>query len=88
VPTINVHQAKTQLSKLLQRVAAGEEITIANRGIPVARLVPLEHARTRRQLGMERERLRISDNFDAPLPTNLLASFLAAEKGGKKRGGR
>lgn len=85
---INIHEAKTQLSNLLQRVAAGEEIIIANRGVPVARLVPLEHARTRRQLGIERERVRISDNFDAPLPAKLLAGFLAAEKGGKRRGGR
>ncbi len=88
MPTINIHQAKTHLSQLLQRVAAGEEITIANRGVPVARLVPLEHAGTRRQLGIERDRVRISEDFDAPLPAKLLASFLAAEKGWKKRGRR
>jgi prevent-host-death family protein len=86
MPTVNIHQAKTQLSHLLQRVAAGEEITIANRGVPVARLVPLEHARTRRQLGIERERVRISDKFDDPLPPKLLAGFLPAEKGRRIRG--
>ena len=85
---MNIHEAKTQLSKLLQRVAAGEEITIANRGVPIARLVPLEHASTRRELGIEREHIRISDNFDAPLPPKLLVAFAAREKGRKTRGGR
>jgi prevent-host-death family protein len=85
---VNIHEAKTQLSKLLQRVAAGEEITIANRGVPIARLVPLEHASTRRELGIEREHIRISDNFDAPLPPKLLVAFAAREKGRKTRGGR
>ncbi len=85
---VNIHEAKTQLSSLLQRVAAGEEITIANRGVPVARLVPLEQASTRRQLGIERERVRIADDFDAPLPPKLLAGFLTAKKGRKTQGGR
>ena len=85
---MNIHEAKTQLSSLLQRVAAGEEITIANRGVPVARLVRLENAGTRRQLGLERERIRIADDFDAPLPPKLLAGFLAEKKGRKTRGGR
>ncbi len=64
---VNIHEAKTQLSRLLQRVAEGEEITIAHRGVPVARLVPLEHKSIRRQLGLERDRVRISENFDAPM---------------------
>ncbi len=85
---MNIHEAKTQLSSLLQRVAAGEEITIANRGVPVARLVRLAQASTRRQLGIERERVRIADDFDAPLPSKLLAGFLVAKKGRKTRGGR
>jgi prevent-host-death family protein len=88
VPTINIHQAKTQLSHLLQRVAAGEEITIANRGVPVARLVPLEHTGGRRRLGIEHDRVWISDNFDEPLPPKLLAGFLAGRKGKKNRSGR
>ena len=85
---VNIYQAKTQLSNLLQRVAAGEEITIANRGIPVARLVPLKQATTRRQLGIERERIRIARDFDAPLPSRLLAGFIASKKGQKTQGGR
>ena len=85
---VNIHEAKTQLSSLLERVAAGEEITIANRGVPVARLVPLEQASARQQLGIECERLRIADDFDEPLPPEVLAGFLAAEKRKKTRGGR
>ncbi|MGH8403023.1 MAG: type II toxin-antitoxin system Phd/YefM family antitoxin, partial [Gammaproteobacteria bacterium] len=50
---VNVHEAKTHLSQLLQRVASGEEITIANRGVPVARLVPATRPKGRRELGME-----------------------------------
>ena len=65
---VNVHEAKTQLSRLLQRVAAGEEIVIANRGVPVARLVPVLRAKARRELGIESEHLKVADDFDAPLP--------------------
>ena len=51
---VNVHEAKTRFSRLLRRVAAGEEITIANRGVPVARLVPVPAERTTRKLGFFR----------------------------------
>ena len=52
--TVNIHQAKTQLSRLLSRVELGEEIIISNRGVPVAKLVPLEQPKSRRQsLGRE-----------------------------------
>jgi len=78
--TVNVHEAKTQLSRLLQRVAAGEEITIANRGTPVARLVPAERPKGRRELGIDRGRVKISDDFDAPLPPEILAGFLGQEE--------
>jgi len=78
---VSVYQAKTHLSKLLQRVAAGEEITIANRGVPVAHLVPAAHPVVRRKLGVESARLKISEDFDAPLPSGALAALL----GGKKK---
>ena len=84
---VNVHEAKTQLSKLLQRVAAGEEIAIANRGVPVARLVPAALPKAHRELGTEREHLKIAEDFDAPLPTEVLAAFLGGkrrQKGGKQ----
>lgn len=84
---MNVHEAKTLLSRLLQCVAAGEEITIANRGVPVARLVPLEREGIRRRLGIERDRVRISDDFDPPMRPNVLAGFVALGKGRRKRDG-
>jgi prevent-host-death family protein len=71
---VNVHQAKTQLSKLLRRVAAGEEISIANRGVPVARLVPVP-AGAKRQLGAYGDTIKIADDFDAPLPDEILDAF-------------
>ena len=73
--TVNVHEAKTQLSKLIEAVEAGEEIIIARAGKPVARLMPLEAAKPRRQLGLQAGRLSVPDDFDAPLPDDVLASF-------------
>lgn len=72
----NIHEAKTHLSRLLARVAAGEEIVIANAGVPVARLVPVTGA-GERSLGSERGRLLIDPDFDAPLPPEVLKGFEA-----------
>ena len=72
---VNVHQAKTQLSKLLRRVAAGEEISIANRGVPVARLVPVSTGKRDRALGAYGDTIKIADDFDAPLPDEILDAF-------------
>jgi len=72
---VNIHEAKTQFSRLLRRVAAGEEITIANRGVPVARLVPVPHENSPRVLGILRGELTIPEDFDAPLPDDLLDLF-------------
>jgi prevent-host-death family protein len=73
---VNIHQAKTHLSRLLQRVAAGEKVTIARSGVPVARLVPVAPEKKKiRPLGMDRGKIWIADNFDAPLPDDLLKAF-------------
>jgi prevent-host-death family protein len=72
---VNVHQAKTQLSKLLRRVAAGEEISIANRGVPVARLVPVSTGKRDRAVGAYGDTIKIADDFDAPLPDDILDAF-------------
>ncbi|HET7205575.1 MAG TPA: type II toxin-antitoxin system Phd/YefM family antitoxin [Terriglobales bacterium] len=64
---VNVHDAKTHFSRLLARVAGGEEITIARAGVPVAKLVPIEPSRARRALGMDKDDLWIAEDFDAPL---------------------
>jgi len=63
---VGIHEAKTHLSRLLRRVAAGEVIVIAKGGVPLARLVPI-HSRTRRVLGGDRGGVRLEDDFDAPM---------------------
>ena len=73
---VNIHEAKTHFSRLLQRVAAGEEVTIARAGVPVARLVAVEPKKPKvRPLGMDRDRVWVADDFDAPLPDDLLKAF-------------
>jgi prevent-host-death family protein len=74
--TVNIHAAKTHLSSLLDEVAAGEEIIIAKAGKPVARLAPLEKKKdVRRTLGMWKGKVRMSKDFDAPLPPEILRGF-------------
>lgn len=72
---VNVHEAKTHLSRLLVRVEAGEEIVISRAGRPVARLVPVRRTRRRRP-GRFVGKGRIADDFNAPLPPDVLAGFL------------
>jgi prevent-host-death family protein len=72
---VNTHEAKTRFSRLLRRVAAGEEITIANRGVPVARLVPIPAGETTRKLGLFQGQMTVPDDFDAPLPDDILDAF-------------
>jgi prevent-host-death family protein len=78
---VNIHEAKTHLSRLLKRVAAGEEIVIARAGTPVARLVPLENGRSAREMGFVREGLRVGEDFDAPLPADVLSAFFGGRAG-------
>jgi prevent-host-death family protein len=76
VDTVNVHEAKTHLSRLLERVERGEEIVIARAGVPVAKLVPLAPvSRTRGVLGKYRGQIWISEDFDAPLPWQVFPGF-------------
>jgi prevent-host-death family protein len=73
--TLNVHAAKTHLSRLLDEVADGEEIVIARAGRPVARLVPFSPPRARRRFGSLKGRVRIGRDFDAPLPDDLAGAL-------------
>lgn len=73
---VSVHEAKTHLSRLLRLVAAGEEIVIARSGEPVARLVPMPGPPTRR-LGTDEGLYEVPDDFDAPLPEEILREFEA-----------
>jgi len=73
--TVNIHEAKTHLSRLLESVVAGEEIIIAKAGHPVARLAPLRAFDKPRQPGALAGRLKMADDFDAPLPESIASAF-------------
>ena len=73
--TVNIHEAKTQFSKLIARVEAGEEIVIARDGAPVARLVAIRQPLNKRISGRDRDVFSVPDDFDAPLPPEILAEF-------------
>ena len=73
--SINIHEAKTHLSRLVDEVSAGEEIVIAKAGKPLARLIPFRRRASRRKLGALAGRFSVPDNFDAPLPSDVLDDF-------------
>lgn len=73
--TVNVHEAKTHLSRLLAQVEAGEEIIIARGGKPVARLVRADADATRRVGGLDKGKFEYADDLDAPLSASLVADF-------------
>ncbi len=70
---VNVHEAKTHLSRLLERVSRGEEIVIAKDGQPVAKLIAVSPRE--RQPGRLKGKIRIAKNFDAPLPRGIAKAF-------------
>ena len=73
---VNIHEAKTHLSRLVDQVSQGAEVVIAKAGKPLARLVPIRPpAQQRYRLGVLKGRIRIADDFDAPLPHDLLDLF-------------
>jgi prevent-host-death family protein len=73
--TVNIHEAKTQFSKLIARVEAGEEIVIARDGQPVARVVAFHPPSAKRIAGRDRGLFSVPEDFDAPLPADVLADF-------------
>ncbi|MBA3610416.1 MAG: type II toxin-antitoxin system Phd/YefM family antitoxin [Rubrobacter sp.] len=73
--TVNIHEAKTHLSRLLEQVRLGEEVIIAKAGKPVARLVAVSEKPKRRVPGTARGQIWIADDFDAPLPPELQEFF-------------
>jgi prevent-host-death family protein len=72
--SVNIHEAKTHLSRLVERVEAGEEVVIARAGRPVARLVPFRGRTTPRRPGAWRGRVRLGADFDAT-DEAMLATF-------------
>lgn len=77
--TVALYEAKTHLSSLVDRAADGEEIVISKSGKPKARLVPLGDVHPRRVPGQGRGQWSIGDDFDDPLPAELLDSFGSAD---------
>ena len=72
---VNIYEAKSKLSKLINQVIAGEEVIVAKSGKPVAKIVPFEKPTQNRKPGSAKGKLIISDDFDAPLPDDILKGF-------------
>jgi prevent-host-death family protein len=73
--TYNIQEAKAHLSRLLQEVASGAEVIIAKAGIPMARISRIEESRPKIRFGVLKGRVKVSEDFDAPLPDELLSEF-------------
>jgi len=72
---VNIYEAKTRLSQLVEEVASGHDVVIARAGRPVARLTRLSGTGRKRRLGVLDGRFRIPDDFNRPLPDDVLRSF-------------
>ena len=72
---VNIHQAKTHLSRLIEEVAAGKELVIGKAGKPLAKLVPIKPLKPVRKPGFLKGKIRISRDFDQPLPEDLAAAI-------------
>jgi prevent-host-death family protein len=72
---VNIHEAKTRLSRLLEQIAAGEEVVITRAGKPVAKLVPVETHPKKRNLGSAKGQFTVPDDFNDPLPKELRDEF-------------
>ena len=72
---VNIHEAKTHFSRLLERVAVGEEVIIAKAGKPMARLSPIAAPVRKKHLGLLRGRIKVADDFNTPLDDAVLGLF-------------
>lgn len=75
MPTINIYDAKTQLSKLVEQAAAGKDVVIARGGKPVARLTRLDAPKRKLKFGVLKGKVKVADDFDAALPDDVIAQF-------------
>jgi prevent-host-death family protein len=79
---VNIYEAKTRLSELVEQAHQGETIVIAKNGTPLAKLVPLDApAKPKIVFGLMKGEIEIADDFDAPLPDDLLAMFEGRDPG-------
>lgn len=72
---VNIHDAKTHFSELLSRVNQGEEVIIAKSGIPMAKLIPFKTERPQREPGSAKGKITLSEDFNDPLPEDILTTF-------------
>jgi len=72
---VNIYDAKTQLSKLIEEAAAGNDVVIARGGKPVARLTRLGPSKRKLKFGVLKGKIKVSSDFDAPLPSDVLTPF-------------
>ncbi|KAA3619650.1 MAG: type II toxin-antitoxin system Phd/YefM family antitoxin [Calditrichaeota bacterium] len=73
--SINIHEAKTHLSRLAEEVAAGEEIIVAKAGKPKMKLVPIDYKKKKIKFGILKDKIHVGKDFDAPLPNEVLDAF-------------
>lgn len=73
--TVNIYDAKTQLSKLLDKAASGEDVIVSRNGKPLARITRLDEPKRKVRFGVLKGKVKISPDFDAPLPASELAKF-------------
>lgn len=76
---VNIHEAKTTLSQLLESVLAGEDVVISKAGTPLARLIPYHTQKKPRSPGIWKGRVIMADDFDDPLPPDILNGFLGVD---------
>lgn len=72
---INIHEAKTHFSKLVDKAMRGEEVIIGKSGTPVVKLIAIQDKKPKRVPGALKGKIKIADDFDAPLPTDILKEF-------------
>ena len=73
--SVNIYDAKTRLSQLVDRAAAGEDVVVSRNGKPLVRITRLEGAKRQIKFGLLKGKVKIAADFDAPLPAGVLASF-------------
>ena len=76
---VNIHEAKTHLSRIIEQIISGEEVVIAKHGKPVARLIPYTNIVKKRKPGSLQGKIKSADNFDDPLPDDIAKSLGLAE---------
>lgn len=72
---VNIYEAKTHFSKLVEKAMQGEEVIIGKSGTPVVKLIAIQNKKPKRLPGALKGQIRISDDFDAPMPSDLLDEF-------------